>query len=140
MAISIKTNWQDADVVYAADLNRIENNISEMNTTLEGKATRGTAQTITGQWSFQHSDGVKFRRSINGSWYEVRPMPIMSIIDGENTGGMVFNRNNVDLAQLCFNQYGAVLTNLSTNTKYTIIHTGNLNLITSAVPATLEVE
>ena len=138
MAISTKTNWQDGETVYASDLNRIENNSKELSTNVDAKAARGEAQTITGQWSFQHKDGTKFRRSISSIWYECRVMPLEVIINGENSAGMVFNRNGTDLARFVFNQNGAMLVNLSTSDKYTIIHTGNLDLVTSVSAATVE--
>lgn len=138
MAISTKINWQDGETVYAADLNRIENNIKEINTALDAKAGRSADQTITGQWSFQNSNGTKFRKSISSIWYEARVMPLDLIISGENSAGIVFNRGGTDKAQLAFNQSGIVLKDLSTNTKYTVIHTGNLELVSSTTPASLE--
>lgn len=138
MAISTKINWQDGETVYAADLNRIENNIKEMNTALSGKATLDSQQTVTGQWSFQHSSGTKFRKSISSIWYETRLLPLDVIINGENSAGLVFNRGGTDLAQMVFNQHGVVLRVLASNTKHTLIHTGNLELISATAPAALE--
>lgn len=138
MAVSVKTTWQDSDTVYAEDFNRIENNVKEINTALDNKPSKSGDQTLTNFWSFQNSKGVKVKRSISSIWYHNQVMPLDVIINGENSAGMVFGRGDVDKAQLAFNQNGIVLRDISSNTKHTVIHTGNLDLITSTAPATLE--
>lgn len=138
MAISVKTTWQDGETVFAADINRIETNIKELETGVKSKVERSEDQTIVATHTFQSSKGIKIRRSISGSWYQNQVLPLDVIINGENSAGMVFNRNDTDLAQLAFNQHGIMLRVIATNTKHTVIHTGNLDLITAAAAATLE--
>lgn len=137
MAISTKTNWTDGETVFAADINRMENNSKELKTEVDLKVTRSADTTLTGVMTFQGADRVKIRRSINGVWYESRAVVHQLLIGSENCAGMVFNRVN-DLAQLGFNQHGIVLVDLVNNKKHTVIHTGNLDLITTASTATLE--
>lgn len=137
MAISTKTNWTDGETVFAADINRIENNSKELKTEVDLKVTRSADTTLTGVMTFQGADRVKIRRSINGVWYEGRPVVHQMLIGSENCVGMVFNRVN-DLARFGFNQHGLVLEDLVNSKKHTIIHTGNLDLIAGVAPAALE--